>query len=439
MNMGRKLSITAIFFLLLISVAVSAVENYPYKSDYLWYAVPDHSDWLYKTGETAYIDVMFLKYGIPQNGMIEYEIADDILSPDVYGKAELKNGKVRIKVGTSAKPGFRDVRMKLKLDGTTYRHHVKIGFSPERILPYTSLPSDFNDWWQENLKENGMLPLSYTKELCTSLCTDLVDCYLIKLKTDKSHYMYGYLMCPKNMKKGCHPVVLSPPGAGIKAIRDPRSRNYYPENGCIRFVVEIHGINPNAPEEVYNDIRSAFDGRVKGYLYQGLDSREHYYMKHVYLGLVKCIDLLTSLPEWDGKNVVTLGGSQGGGLALAVAGLDKRVTHCVINHPALSDMARGKIGEASGYPHPSEKEGLLTDNHVKTMAYYDAVNFARNISAKTFMTWGFNDNTCPPTTSFAVWNILKCDKEKLVTPINEHWTSDTTNRLQLDWILKNLR
>lgn len=74
-------------------------------------------------------------------------------------------------------------------------------------------------------------------------------------------------------------------------------------------------------------------------------------MKRVYLACVRSIDLLTSLPEWDGKNVIVQGGSQGGALALITAGLDKRVTACVANHPALSDMAGYKAGRAGGYPH----------------------------------------------------------------------------------------
>lgn len=39
----------------------------------------------------------------------------------------------------------------------------------------------------------------------------------------------------------------------------------------------------------------------------------------------------------------------------------------------------------------------------------------------------------------AVWNLLKCEKESLVTPVNEHWTSDVTNRQQLDWILHQIQ
>ena len=49
--------------------------------------------------------------------------------------------------------------------------------------------------------------------------------------------------------------------------------------------------------------------------------KNRYYMRHVYQGLVRCIDFLTSLPEWDGKNVAVQGGSQGGALAIIAAGL----------------------------------------------------------------------------------------------------------------------
>ena len=72
------------------------------------------------------------------------------------------------------------------------------------------------------------------------------------------------------------------------------------------------------------------------------------------------------------------------------------------------------------------------------MAYYDVVNFARKVKAPTYLTWGYNDNTCPPTTSYAVWNTLKCKKESLLTPITEHWTTTDTNRNQMEWIKKHL-
>ena len=96
-------------------------------------------------------------------------------------------------------------------------------------------------------------------------------------------------------------------------------------------------------------------------------------------------------------------------------------------------------GRTGGYPHFNRMNGMLTPEKINTMAYYDVVNFARYVKAKTRLTWGYNDNTCPPTTSYAVWNTLKCEKESLITPINEHWTSEDTEYGHMEWLKKNLK
>ena len=61
-------------------------ENYPYRSDYLWLTVPDHADWLYKTGEKAKVEVTFCKYGIPQDVEVSYEIGQDMLPATASGR-----------------------------------------------------------------------------------------------------------------------------------------------------------------------------------------------------------------------------------------------------------------------------------------------------------------------------------------------------------------
>lgn len=68
--------------------------------------------------------------------------------------------------------------------------------------------------------------------------------------------------------------------------------------------MEIHGIDPRLPKSAFDDISRAFNSKENGYLMNGLDSPSRYYMRRVYLSLVRCIDLLTSLPEWDGRNVI---------------------------------------------------------------------------------------------------------------------------------------
>jgi len=426
--------------LLFFALGIQA-ENYPYRSDYLWLTVPDHADWLYKTGEVAKVEVGFYKYGIPRDGEVKYEIGNDMLEGDKQGSVKLKNGRAVINMGSRKTPGFRDLRLSFKLDGKTYQHHVKVGYSVDKIQPYTQDPKDFDEFWQKNLRDLEQVPMSYTKELAKEYCTDKMDCYLVKLQIDKMrHSMYAYLFIPKNAKAGFCPVVLTPPGAGIKTIKEPLRNKFYTENGFIRMEVEIHGMDPRLPQSAFDDATRAFNDGNGGYLANGIDDKDRYYMKHVYCGLVRCIDFLTSLPEWDGKNVAVQGGSQGGALAIIAAGLDKRVTQCVANHPALSDMA-GYVekGRTGGYPHFNKHPEILNSKTcLNTLSYYDVVNFARRVKADTYLTWGYNDNTCPPTTSYAVWNTLKCKKESLLTPINEHWTSDDTNKNQMEWIKAHL-
>lgn len=416
-------------------------ENYPYKSDYLWLTVPDHADWLYQTGENAKVEVSFCKYGIPRDGELRYSIGNDMLQPDKHGSVKLKNGRAVINMGTKKTSGFRDMKLSVSLDGKTYEHHIKVGFSVDKIKPYTQEPQDFRSFWQKNVEELKQVPMSYTKELYKDYCTDKIDCYLVKLQIDKmGHSMYGFLFYPKNAQPGKHPVVLCPPGAGIKTIKDPMRNKYYAENGFVRFEVEIHGLDPRISSETFGEISRAFNDRNGGYLANGLENKDIYYMKHVYVGLVRCIDFLTSLPEWDGKNVAVQGGSQGGALAIIAAGLDNRVTQCVANHPALSDMAGyAAKGGTGGYPHFCRQPQILSNTDcLNTLAYFDVVNFARYVKAPTYLTWGYNDVTCPPTTSYAVWNTLKCTKESLLTPINEHWTTTETNRGQMEWIKAHL-
>lgn len=441
MNIKTTMKRMMMIVLMAVVTLMAGAENYPYRSDYLWVTVPDHADWLYKTGEKANIEIQFYKYGIPRNGEVTYTVGNDLLETDTKGTVTLKNGRAKINIGTKKTPGFRDVVLTMKLDGQSYTHHVKVGFSPEKIQPFTQEPKDFNTFWQGNLDELAKIPLSYTKEIAKEYCTDKVDCYLVKIPVSRrKQCVYGYLFYPKNAQPGKHPVVLCPPGAGIKTIKEPLRHKYYAENGFIRLEIEIHGLDPRLPKETFYDISRAFNSDPTGYLENGIDNRDRYYMKHVYLALVRCIDLLTSLPEWDGRNVAVQGGSQGGALALVAAGLDKRVNLCVVNHPALSDMAGyTEKGRTGGYPHFNRMTGLYTPSNISTMAYYDVVNFARKVKATTYMTWGYNDNTCPPTTSYAVWNTLNCEKESLITPINEHWTSDATEYGQMVWIKKHLQ
>ena len=81
-------------WLLSLSLLSAVAENYPYKSDVLWVTVPNHADWLYKTGEKVTVEVQFYKYGIPRDNVtVTYEIGGDMMPvADTKGSKEWQGG-----------------------------------------------------------------------------------------------------------------------------------------------------------------------------------------------------------------------------------------------------------------------------------------------------------------------------------------------------------
>lgn len=68
------------------------------------------------------------------------------------------------------------------------------------------------------------------------------------------------------------------------------------------------------------------------------------------------------------------------------------------------------------------------------MAYYDVVNFAKKIKIPGFYSAGYNDNTCPPTTTLSAFNSVKAPKEVVITPISAHWRFGETNDQSIKWL-----
>lgn len=440
---ARYISLSFVLSLLPIFVAA---QNFTNQTDVQWSAVPSHADWLYKTGEKAQIELQLLLHGQPAAGVeVSYNVGGDCLPSEQEAKVTTdSHGRAIIPVGTSKRPGFRDTRMQCVIDGVTYKNHLKVGFSPEQIKPYTQLPSDFESYWQQVLDEQKKLPLEVEVIPAPQFDSEKATCQRVKIRCYRksgTHYIYGYLTKPR--KPGKFPVLVSPPGAGVKPM-DPVKTIFYAEQGdFIRLDLEIHGINPALSAEDYKDITRAFgDHYANGYLSNGLQDRDTYYMRHVYASMIRAIDYLVTLPEWDGQHVFVQGNSQGGALSLVLAALDPRVSAIAIAHPALSDMAGyAEAGRTGGYPHFGNKykDVTLTPAVIKTLSYYDAINFARLVKCPVYMTWGYNDNTCPPTTSWAVWNTLQCEKESYITPITEHWVSMDTRYRQMNFLKRQIK
>lgn len=151
---------------------------------------------------------------------------------------------------------------------------------------------------------------------------------------------------------------------------------------------------------------------------------------------------MTSLPQYDGQHLGVAGGSQGGALSIVTAALDTRVKFLAAHYPALSDLTGYLKGRAGGWPHFFAKNNLAYNNtkeKLKTVQYYDVVNFARLLKVPGIYSWGFNDEVCPPTSMYSAYNVINAPKTLFLALETGHWTFPEQNEKTNNWMVEQLK
>ena len=166
-------------------------------------------------------------------------------------------------------------------------------------------------------------------------------------------------------------------------------------------------------------------GMLKDYYEHNAADRESYYFKGMYLRLLRAIEYLTQQPEWDGKRILVIGESQGGGQAFAAAGLDPRVSAIAVHVPAMQDLGGARKGRRSGWPHPIENHRNIDSGMLDaTLPYFDGALLIRHSKAEIYCEMGLIDTTCPPSGVWASLNGAPGKKTIRCVPFRTHsWPS----------------
>ena len=237
------------------------------------------------------------------------------------------------------------------------------------------------------------------------------------------------LTMPKN--PGKYPAILKVPGAGIRPYNGDIEKAAL---GVITLEIGIHGIPVNLDKQVYDNLRA---GALSDYWKIRMNNRDEFYYKRVYLGCVRAVDFIFSLPAFNGSDIAVTGGSQGGALSIVTAGLDKRIKSLAALYPALCDFSGYLNKRAGGWPH-YYRDNEPKPGEVETLGYYDVVNFARRISVPGFYVWGYNDTTCPPTSMYSAYNVITAPKKLQLFLETGHWTFPEESEAVSNWLLNQL-
>lgn len=280
--------------------------------------------------------------------------------------------------------------------------------APDGFRPGYEEPADLMPYWDNLKKQLKALPMQ-VKAVPLDVPQQYqgkYTCQDVEINCLGPAPVRAYMAKPTEAKKKSLPIIILCRAAGVSGnwCRCSVSEcvgNAALGNGALSLDINAHGMLNGQSDDFYHML----EGRqLRNYYEHNAADRETYYFRGMYLRLLRAIEYMTRQPEWDGRRILVIGESQGGGQAVAAAGLDPRVSAIVLNVPAMQDLGGARKGRRSGWPQPIENHPNLTSAQLDaTLPYFDGALLVSHSRAEIYCEMGLIDTTCPPS---AVWSSL---------------------------------
>ena len=286
-----------------------------------------------------------------------------------------------------------------------YRHSAKksivteIGavINPNEIVAGAKRPDDFEAFWAARRAKLNGIPIEAKLEPM-KYRNKKIKLYKVTIPTVGEYPVTGYLAIPADAKpKSCPAYVNWSSWSASDADRNSAIKNALA--GTIGFTTTWHG-RPVAMGKKWYNYKTTI--KINGGMV-GIDDRETWCFGFMYYRVMRALDYVKTLPEWDGKNLISIGGSLGGAQSTAAAALDKDVTVAVIMNPCFCEFDGAASGRTGSIPR---YDGAKSPEALKAQSYYDCVNFAPMIKCPVFISTSGTDELCPPSNVFSVFNAL---------------------------------
>jgi cephalosporin-C deacetylase len=306
-----------------------------------------------------------------------------------------------------------------------------------RYRPESRAPKDFDAFWDRTLAEarthGGAVKADRVTDRHLLRTVEVDD---VRFPGWNGEPVAAWLLRPRDTERPL-PVVVTylgyTCGRGL-----PTDHLLWSAAGYAQLVVDSRGQGHDTPD------RGEGDGAqwAEGFMTRGIGSPDHYYYRRLVTDCVRAVDAVVELPGLDPERVIITGGSQGGGLALAVAGLaPDRVAAALPDVPFLCHFRRAaEISGEGPYLELAKYLRWHSPHHVQptfaTLAYFDGVHFAQRATAPALFSVGLMDPICPPSTVYAAFNhYAGTDRTMTVWPFADHGGGYGSNpAVQLAWL-----
>jgi cephalosporin-C deacetylase len=194
--------------------------------------------------------------------------------------------------------------------------------------------------------------------------------------------------------------------------------------GYAHLVMDTRGQGSNWLKGDTPDLDPGGDPHQPGFMTRGILSPQTYYYRRVFTDAVRAVEASRAHPGIDASRIVVTGGSQGGGISLAVSALVPDIQAVMPDVPFLCHYRRA-TEITDGFPYQEIARYLMIQRDKEatafaTLRYFDGVNFAARAQAPALFSVALMDEICPPSTVFAAYNHYAGQKDIRVWRYNHH-------------------
>jgi cephalosporin-C deacetylase len=297
-----------------------------------------------------------------------------------------------------------------------------------RYRPSVDEPDDFDDYWAEAMAVAGGRGLDVEVAPADSVVT-AIDVSDVRFTGHGGARIAAWLLVPPNVAADT-PVIVEFVGYGGGRGR-PTEWLGWSCAGFPHLVMDSRGQGGGWRGADTPDVGATGVPGARGFLTSGLDAPAQHYYTRLFVDAARALSVPAALPHLAGRRVVATGTSQGGGLALAAANLDKNVSAVAADVPFLSNFRRAvTVTDSAPYLEISDYCRLYPQRVAQvfsTLSYFDVVNHARRLGVPALFSVGLADLITPPSTVFAAFNHYAGEKAIEVYEFNGHDGAATTH------------
>lgn len=283
-------------------------------------------------------------------------------------------------------------------------------------------PADFDAFWQNTLAQAHQHPLEARFEPMEN-GLKLIQAFDVTFNGYGGQPIKGWLLMPRETHEPL-PVIVEYLGyGGGRGL--PNDWHGWAVAGYAHFVMDTRGQGSSwSIGDTPDPELEGGNPQIPGFMTRGILKPETYYYRRVFTDAVRAIEAARAHPLVDSSRVAVTGGSQGGGITLAVAGLVPDITLAMPDVPFLCHYRRAvELVDSDPYNEIARFCKIHRDKIERvfhTLSYFDGMNFATRAKANALFSVGLMDTICPPSTVFAAYNHYAGPKDIRVWHFNNH-------------------